>query len=65
MNWKMIDHAAFSQPNIAPKTTSITQFPAKICPQIVLPVRFDTMSDMKSLPAVEAPPLSASAIEKP
>ena len=29
------------------------------------PVRFETMSEIKSVPAVEAPALSATAMEKP
>ena len=65
MNWNTIEYAAFSHPKSAPKMTSSAQLLAKMKPQMVLPVRLATSSEMKSVPPVEAPALSAMAIERP
>ena len=50
---------------MAPKMQMTAQLPANINPQMEWPVRLETISEIKSVPAVEAPPLRASAMERP
>ena len=59
MNWKTMEYAACSQPKMAPKIPSTQQLAAKTYGQMVLPVLLETYSAIKSVPAVDAPLLSA------